>query len=51
MTINRGIQQILQVVIAVLKKIVPLAVRDRLLKSSRLNLEVSVPRTVRRPPG
>ena len=52
MTINRGIQQILQVVIFyILKKIVPLALRDRLLKYSRLNSEVGVPRTVRRPPG
>ena len=53
MTVNRGIQQILQIVIffVILKKILLLAVRGRLLKYSRPSSEVGVPRTFRRPPG
>ena len=48
MPVNRGIQQILQIVIFYLKENSPFG---RLLKYSRPNSEVGVPRTVGRPPG
>ena len=48
MTISRGIQQIVQVIIFYLKEN---SAFGRLLKYSHLNSEVDVPRTVRRPPG